>query len=109
MESKPDTTGRLRSLEVDRISELFDRDGFPMTTDEVVEQYGDVEVQYPGGSFESLEEILATSSGNERYDSTDDLQLTVLTGVQRDAVGRPRYSDRDPPVVGEERKPRQSF
>lgn len=109
MEKAPTTTDRLRSLEMDRIDELFDADAFPTTTAEVVAEYGHVEVNYPGGGSETLEEILSVSSGDERYDTTDDLQLTVLTGVQRDAVGRPRYSDRDPPVVGEDRNPRRSF
>lgn len=108
MEEEPDTTGRLRSLEMDKLHELFDTDAFPITTDEVVEQYGDVEVDYPGGGSEPLGEILDTS-GHEEYNTTDDLQLAVLNGVQRDAVGRPRYSDRDPPVVGEDRNPRRSF
>lgn len=108
MEEEPDTTGRLRSLEMDKLHELFDTDAFPITTDEVVEQYGDLTVDYPGGGSEPLHEILHTS-GDEEYGTTDDLQLAVLNGVQRDAVGRPRYSDRDPPVVGEDRDPRRSF
>lgn len=108
MENEPDTTGRLRSLEMDRISELFDTDAFPTTTDEVLEEFGDVVIDYPGGGSEPLGEILRTS-GKEEYGTTDDLQLAVLNGVQRDAVGRPRYSDRDPPVVGEDRNPRRSF
>lgn len=106
MEKEPDETGRLRSLEMDELHELFDTDDFPMTTGEVVEQHGDLTVDYPGGGSEPLGEILETS-GEEEYNTTDDLQLAVLNGVQRDAVGRPRYSDRDPPVVGEDRDPQQ--
>lgn len=108
MEREPETTDRLRSLEMDKLHELFDADAFPTTTEEVVEQYGDIVVDYPGGGSEPLAEILHTS-GSEEYGTTDDLQLAVLNGVQRDAVGRPRYSDRDPPVVGEDRNPRRSF
>lgn len=108
MEKEPDKTGRLRSLEVERLQELFDTDSFPTTTDRVLEEFGDVVVEYPGGGSETLTDILETS-GHEEYGTTDDLQLAVLNGVQRDAVGRPRYSDRDPPVVGEDREPRQSF
>ncbi|WP_435176601.1 DUF5789 family protein [Halorussus sp. AFM4] len=108
MEKAPDTTGRLRSLEMDRIDELFDADAFPITTEEVQAEFGDLTVDYPGGGSEPLRQILDTA-GHEEYGTTDDLQLAVLNGVQRDAVGRPRYSDRDPPVVGEDRNPRRSF
>lgn len=108
MDSKPDTTERLRSLDMNRIGELFDDGMFPVTTDEVIAEFGEIELEYPGGGSERLQSVLATS-GKETYDSMDTLQLAILNGVQRDAVGRPRYSDRDPPVVGEDRNPRKSF
>lgn len=93
MESDPDTTDKLRSLEIDNIHELFGDVSLPRDTEEIVAEFGDVEVDYPGGGSETLEEIL-TTSGDETYDTVDDLQLAVLNGVQRDAVGQPRYSDR---------------
>lgn len=95
MESDPDTTDKLRSLEIDDIHTLFDddEDRFPVTTEEIIEEFGDLEVAYPGGGAEPLESVLGTS-GMETYGTVDDLQLAVLNGVQRDAVGRPRYSDR---------------
>lgn len=108
MESSPDETDKLRSLEVDRIHELFDEGIFPATTDEILADFGDVQITYPGGGSETLTSVLGTS-GKETYRTMDDLQLSVLNGVQRDAVGRPRYSDRDPPTVGEEHDLRQSF
>lgn len=108
MEQKPDSTNRLSSLEMDKIDEIFDESKLPVTTDEVIAEFGDIEILYPGGGSEPLKEILRTS-GHETYTTVDDLQLAMLNGVQRDAVGRPRYSDRDPPVVGEDRNPRRSF
>ncbi len=93
---------------MNRIYDLFDGDELPATTDEIIEQYSDVVVEYPGGGAESLGSIL-TTSGKETYSNVDDLQLAVLNGVQRSAVGRPRYSDRDPPVMGEDRNPMVSF
>lgn len=108
MESDPDQTDELRSLDIDRIHELFDDDRLPATTDEIISEFGDVEVDYPGGGSEALASVL-TTSGEETYDTIDELQLAVLNGVQRDAVGRPRYSDRDPPNVAEDRDLEQSF
>lgn len=93
MDDDLDTTDKLRSLDIDNIHELFDDGTLPMDTEEIIAEFGDVEIDYPGGGSESLEEVL-TTSGDETYDTVDDLQLAVLNGVQRDAVGRPRYSDR---------------
>lgn len=108
MDSEPDGTDELRSLDVDRILEPLDEDALPATTDEIIADLGEVEIGYPGGSSETLESVLITS-GRETYDTLDDLRLAVLNGVQRDAVGRPRYSDRDPPDVAEDRDLEQSF
>lgn len=93
---------------MNRIYELFEQNRLPATTDEIIDEFGDVQIEYPGGGTERLESVL-TTSGRETYTTVDDLQLAVLNGVQRSAVGRPRYSDRDPPVIGEDRNPRQSF
>lgn len=108
MESDPDETDKLRSLDIDRIHELFDDDTLPATTDEILSEFGGVEIDYPGGGSETLESVL-NASGKETYRTIDDLQLAVLNGVQRDAVGRPRYSDRDPPDSAEDYDLRQSF
>ncbi|WP_132059661.1 DUF5789 family protein [Halorussus amylolyticus] len=99
---------RLLSLQLDRLDELLDADAFPTTTGDVIAEFGDVTVEYSGGGSESLEAILRTS-GAEEYATTDDLQMAVLNGVHRNAVGRPHYSDRDPPVDGERRGPQESF
>lgn len=108
MDSDPDETDKLRSFEIDRIHELFDDNRFPVTTDVILSEFGDVSIDYPGGGDETLQSVLETSS-KEEYETMDDLQLAVMNGVQRDAVGRPRYSDRDPPDVAEEHDEKQSF
>lgn len=82
----------VRSLEMEQIHELFQPEQFPMTTEEMIEEYGDYEISYPQGS-ETLSSILETS-GSETYETSDQVQLALLNGVGRDAVGRPRYSDR---------------
>lgn len=85
-------TDEVRSLEIGRISDLFEDQTLPVTTDEIVAEFGDVEVTYPRRS-ERLAAILATS-GTETYNTLDEIELAILNGVSRDAVGRPRYSDR---------------
>lgn len=82
----------VRSLEMDEVTEIFDSNRFPLTTEEIIEEYGDHEIGYPNGS-ERLADILETS-GTETYENADELELAILNGVGREAVGRPRYSDR---------------
>lgn len=109
MDAEPDTTDELRSLEMNRIHELFDESTFPATTEDILAEFDDVVVQYEAGGSDELSTILDTS-GHETYESIDDLRLAILNGVQRDAVGRPRYSDRSPELdLGYDRDNRQSF
>ncbi|KTG08194.1 hypothetical protein AUR64_01065 [Haloprofundus marisrubri] len=108
MDEESDTGGTLRSLDINRVLELLDEQSFPTDTDELCSAYDDVEVTYPGGGSDPLARVLRTS-GSQTYETMDDLRLSILNGVQRNAVGRPRYSDRDPPVVGYEHDNQQSF
>lgn len=80
------------SLEPRAVTELVEEKEFPVATEDVIAEFGDVEVDYPRES-DTLRTILETS-GFETYETPDDLRLAVLNGVRRDAVGRPRYSDR---------------
>lgn len=102
-----DQTNELRSLSAAKISEILDPDLFPMTTEDLIAQYGDVEVNFPTGS-QSLRDVLETS-GFETYSTRDEAELAILNGVRRRAVGRARYSDRgstsDQPVRDWTRRP----
>ncbi|QCS40956.1 hypothetical protein [Natrinema versiforme] len=104
-----ETTDEIRSLDVGAINDLFGDATFPMTTDEVLAEFDDVEITYPRRS-DSLETILETS-GHETYGTQDELELAILNGVRRDAVGRPRYSDRgdSPHNTDEHMRDQQSF
>ncbi|RRJ31546.1 DUF5789 family protein [Halocatena pleomorpha] len=100
-------TGTVRSLEMRDVNELFENTTFPTTTEDILREFGSVEVEYPRGS-DPLRAILERS-GHETYTSRNALATAILNGVRRDAVGRPRYSDR-----GDERnelfdRPIQSF
>ena len=104
-----DTADEMRSLEIGAINRLFDEATFPMTTDEVLAEFADVEIAYPNRS-EPLKAVLETS-GHETYETADELELAILNGVRRDAVGRPRYSDRgdSPHDTDEHMRMQQSF
>lgn len=108
MDDLSEDADEMRSLELEGIDDLFQDDLYPITTEELIEKHGDREVEYPGGDSESLASILETS-GAEEYTSTDELELAMLNGVSREAVGRPRYSDRGDEVDEEYNRMDQSF
>ncbi|QRV16863.1 DUF5789 family protein [Haloterrigena salifodinae] len=104
-----DSADEVRSLEIGAVNRLFEETTFPMTTEEVLTEFADVEIAYPRRS-EPLRVILETS-GHETYETADELELAILNGVRRDAVGRPRYSDRgdSPHETDEQMRMQQSF
>lgn len=81
-------------------SDLFDDPEFPATRDEIVDEIGDRELEYPNGSeTETIEEIF-DRSGTETFDTAEEARLTYYAALDGDAVGRKGYSDRDPPTPG---------
>ena len=71
-----DPGGRLGAL--DERLEAFD---YPTTTDELVEAYGDSEIETQHGTA-SLEEVL-TPTENQTYDSADDVRSRILGLIHR--------------------------
>lgn len=95
---------------IDGIEELVDEANYPIRTDELITEFGARDVQYPNGEAagESLETIL-DRVGPDVYETPEEALLAVSTGVSADAVGRRYYTDRDPPVLGAEEPPVESF
>ncbi|MFC7046474.1 hypothetical protein ACFQH6_14635 [Halobacteriaceae archaeon GCM10025711] len=71
-----DPGGRLGGLD-----EALEAQDYPITTDELVEAYGDYEIETQGGT-ESLEEVLAPTE-NQTYDSADDVRSRILGLIHR--------------------------
>lgn len=71
---------------------------YPATTEEVLSGVGTDAVDLPNGS-EQLSEAFGRVAG-ERYTCPDDACLTLLSALGAEAIGRRRYSDRDPPATG---------
>ncbi|KAB1185489.1 MULTISPECIES: hypothetical protein [Haloferax] len=71
-----DSDGRLGGLD-----EVLEAQDYPITTDELVEAYGDYEIETQGGT-ESLEEVLAPTD-NQTYDSADDVRSRLLGLIHR--------------------------
>lgn len=73
---------------------------YPIRAEELIERHGDATLEMEGGS-QTLAEILEPVSDQE-FESIEQAHQTIVGFVDRNAVGRPRYSDRDPPGMGEE-------
>lgn len=87
--------------------EKIDAHSYPATTEELIEEYGEVEFELANGS-ETLGEAL-TRLGNETFESAADARLAAYSAVCADAVGRKNYSDRDPVAPGEDGPDQVSF
>lgn len=89
---------------------LDDRIGahtYPATTEEVIEEHGDIELELPNGD-ERLGDVLGRL-GTETFETAEDLRLAALSAVSSNAVGRKGYSDRDPSCLGEDGHDQVSF
>ncbi|ODR80351.1 hypothetical protein BG842_07735 [Haladaptatus sp. W1] len=69
------------SAQLGELDEALETQGYPTTTDELVEAYGDYEIETQGGT-ESLEEVLA-STENQTYDSANDVRRRILGLIHR--------------------------
>lgn len=66
---------------LDGLDERLDEHEYPATTDQLVESYGDCELETKDGTT-SLETVLAPTR-NQTYDSADDVRNRVLGLIHR--------------------------
>ncbi|MFC6734497.1 MULTISPECIES: hypothetical protein [unclassified Haladaptatus] len=71
-----DPGGRLGDLD-----EALETHAYPTTTDQLVEAYGDYEIETQGGT-ESLDEVFSLTD-NQTYDSADDVRSRILGLIHR--------------------------
>ncbi|WP_458190383.1 DUF5789 family protein [Haladaptatus sp. NG-WS-4] len=82
---------REMGVELGELSDELDSHDYPASADELVEEYGDYEIEYENGS-ETLEEVLGPM--NDTFEDADGVRQSIMTMVDSGAVGRQRYSDR---------------
>ncbi|WP_248895744.1 DUF5789 family protein [Haloplanus halobius] len=80
---------------VDQIDAL----DYPATTDEIIDECGDCELELQRGT-EELGDVLSRL-GAEEFDAPEDVRLSIRSAVGHKAIGRRFYSDRDPTALGE--------
>ncbi|KAB7515232.1 DUF2795 domain-containing protein [Halosegnis rubeus] len=76
----------------------LDAHSYPATASELIEAYGETELELQNGS-ETFGEALGRL-GETTYESADDAKTAAMSAVSEGAIGRKGYSDRDAPTVG---------
>jgi len=89
------------------LNERIGAHSYPATTEEVIEEFGEVEIELPNGD-EQLGTVLGRL-GPETFESAEDVRLAAISAVSSNAIGRENYSDRDPIAIGEDGHEQVSF
>ncbi|WP_158058768.1 DUF5789 family protein [Halorussus halophilus] len=84
--------GRELGVELGDLEDDLESADYPMDSGELMDKYGDRELDLQGGS-ETLREALATGD-DETFESADEVEQAILNRVSSEAVGREGYSDR---------------
>jgi hypothetical protein len=85
----------------------IDAHSYPATTEELVEAYGELELELADGTatFGELIELL----GEQTFTDAEEVRLMAYSALSEEAVGRVGYSDRDAPGLGETGHEQVSF
>ncbi len=78
--------------------DAFEAHSFPATTEEIIEEYGDLELAHEGAG--TLGDALSRL-GEETFERGEDVRFATYSALSSEAVGRKHYSDRDSPALGE--------
>ncbi|WP_396611874.1 hypothetical protein ACH9L7_00890 [Haloferax sp. S1W] len=67
---------------------------YPVSTDHVLEQAGELEIDAPDHEDSETIESILTRLGSETYRSPNELYTTIIGSVTDDYIGRKFYDDR---------------
>ena len=83
---------REAGIEFGDLKDDLEAESYPMTLEELLAEHGDEELGV-GDETVTLREVLEPLE-EDTYESRDEVTQAVFNMVDRDAVGRQRYSDR---------------
>lgn len=83
----------MEGVELGTLDNVLDSIEYPITADEIVERWGDEEVDRTNAEPISLRELFEPM-GETEFTSEKDLQEMLLGQMPRDSEGRTNYSDR---------------
>ena len=88
------TDTRDRGLEFGDLADDLEAESYPLSRAELLERYGDREIEHAGGSATLREILPEEDAAQEDYENADEVHEVVLNMVGEHAVGRGGYSDR---------------
>ena len=94
-------------MSLKQATELLRQHDYPATTDQLTDSYGDYELDLPNGT-ETLGEVLRRVE-SETFGTSGEAEELLYSAVSGKAIGRKRYSDRDPTTLGTQGPSEVSF
>lgn len=89
-----DEANRTQGIELGELDEELESHDYPTTAPALVDEYGDYEIELPGGS-QDVEEVLGLYEGDdEEFTDAEEVRQAIHNLVGAEAVGRDNYSDR---------------
>lgn len=88
----PSDRSRESGVDLGELSDALDQHEYPTSTEELIAEYGDHEIELPNGS-ETLEQVLGPMA-DDTFDSADSVRQAIFNMVGAEAVGRKGYTDR---------------
>lgn len=92
-ETMAEETDRMEGVKVSDMDSINEELSFPVTADEIVEEYGDHELDRTNADPISLRELFEPM-GNTEFHSADDLETMIVGQMPQNSEGRTNYSDR---------------
>lgn len=86
-------TDREQGVDFTSIEPMLENLSYPITVDELVDEYGDRTIERTNADPISIEELFA-SMGEDTFESSEEIRQSILTLMPQDSVGREGYSDR---------------
>lgn len=81
-------------VELGRLDDELESHDYPATSHELVEEFGDYEIELPNGS-QTVQETLGLLEENvDEFEDAEEVRQAIYNTVGSEAVGREGYSDR---------------
>lgn len=95
-----DDTDREEGVDFAELNPVLEELSYPITADELVEQYGDRELERTNADPISVRELFEYM-GEDTFESSDGVRQMIMSQMPRESVGRRHYSDRGGNLPGE--------
>jgi hypothetical protein len=88
-----DDSDRVEGVDFSDVEPLLEDATYPITAEEVVDEYGDQELERTNAEPITIEELFSYM-GDTTFESFEELQQMLLGQMPQDSDGRTNYSDR---------------